>query len=379
MWYLTWKDIRPGALIVKVKSLKEFAKSLLKVGLFGFGGGIGMLAILRAECVNRKKFITDDDLCTAVAMGQMLPGPFIPNYCEYIGYHLFGLKGAVVAAAALLFPCFMLMIVLSWFYLTYQSLPGVAQIFKGIGAVMTSIILWASYDMGKVLIKDVKGIIIFIFALILFLIKFDPILTVLVCGGVRIAMDNIKIISSCFLAVPLFVFNGKKAIDLAGVFLKIGAVIFGGGYGAVPFIKNEVCNIRSWLTYKEFLDGVALGQMTPGPVAITATFVGFKVMGILGAIIATVSIFLPSFLMLMVLVKIYKKICNNKYVISFFWGIKSAVVAILLSTGVFFVTVNWLNIPYGIFGTIVLFILMFKRVEPIFLILVGAIFSLIVG
>lgn len=359
--------------------LRDLARSLFKVGLFGFGGGIGMLALLRAECVKKKKFITDDDLCTAVAMGQMLPGPFIPNYCEYIGYHLFGLKGAVIAAIALLLPSLLLMIVLSWFYLTYHTLPGIEQIFKGIGVVMTSIILWASYDMAKVLIKDVRGILIFIFAFVLFLLKFDPILTVLICGGLKLALDNAHVIKGCLFAVPLFVFNGGKAITLAGIFLKIGAVIFGGGYGAIPFIKNEVSTLRPWLTAQEFLDGVSLGQMTPGPVAITATFIGFKVMGILGALIATVCIFLPSFLMLMVLVRIYRKVCNNKYVTSFFDGIKSAVVAILLSTGIFFITLNWSNIAYGIFGIIVLLVLLFLRIEPIFLIVVGALFGLLIG
>ena len=362
-----------------MKSLKELAKSFFRVGLFGFGGGVGMLALLRTECVRKKKYITDDDLSTAVAVGQMLPGPFIPNYCEYIGYHLFGIKGAIVAAGTLLLPSFILMVILSWFYFTYQSLPGVGQIFKGIGVVMTSILLWASYDMAKVLIKDVKGVIVFIFALILFLVKFDPIFTVLICGTLKIALDNFKVISGFLLAVPFFIFDGKKAIDLAGIFLKIGAIIFGGGYGAIPFIKNEVCNLRPWLTPNEYLDGVALGQMTPGPVAITATFVGFKVMGIPGAIIATISIFLPSFLMLMLLIKIYSKIRNNKYVISFIGGVKAAVVAILLSTGIFFIAMNWLDITYGIFGLGALVILLFLRIEPIFLILAGALFSLIVG
>jgi len=362
-----------------MKSLKELTKSLFKVGLFGFGGGVGMLALLRAECVKKKQFISDHDLGTAVAMGQMLPGPFVTNYCEYIGYHLFGVKGAAVAALALILPSFILMSVLTWFYLTYQSLPGVNQIFKGIGAVMTSIILWASYDMGKVLIKDIKGFIVFIFALALFFLKFDPILSVLVCGILKLLLDHIRSDRLSLLAVPLMVFDGKKALELSGVFLKIGAIIFGGGYGAIPFIKNEVCNIRPWLTPREFLDGVALGQMTPGPIAITATFVGFKVMGIPGAVIATISIFLPSFLMLLILVKIYKKISHNKYVISFFSGIKAAVVGILLSTGIFFITLNWLDIPYAVFGVIALFALFFKKIEPIFLLVAGIIFSLIVG
>lgn len=358
--------------------LRDLAKPFLKVGAFGFGGGVGMLAILRAECVKKKKWLSDDELSTAVAIGQMLPGPFVPNYCEYIGYRLCGLKGAIVAGVSLLLPSFILMIALSYLYLTFHTLPTIEQVFKGISAVMTAIILWASYDMGKVLIKDIKSIIIFVFALVLFLVKFDPVLTVIFAGFLKILCDNVKS-KKIFFTVPIFLFDFKKAIELFWIFFKIGAVIFGGGYAAVPFIKNEVCNLRNWLSAKEFLDGFALGQITPGPVAITATFVGFKAMGIIGAFIATLGIFLPSFLMLILLIKIYKRIEHNKYVMSFFSGIKSAVVAILLSTGIFFVFTNWLNIPYGILGIVSLAVLIFLKIEPLFLIFAGVIVSLIVG
>jgi chromate transporter len=347
--------------------------------VIGFGGGIGMLAILRHECVHRRKYITDDDLCTGVAIGQMLPGPFIPNYCEYIGYHLFGVRGSIVAAVALLTPSFLLMCVLTYLYLMYQTLPGVTSIFRGVGAVITAILLWASYDMGRVLIKDIKGIIIFVCACALFLLKFDPILTVLACGGFRVILDRVPARHTMFMAVPLLLFDWKTAAELAWVFLKIGAIIFGGGYGAIPFIKNEVCTVHPWLTAREFIDGVALGQMTPGPVAITATFVGFKVMGLPGALIATICIFLPSFVMLLILVHIYKRIHTNRYVLSFFSGIKSAVVAILLTTGILFVNLNWLSIPFGIFGTVVLILMLFKRIEPALLVLAGAVFGLIAG
>ncbi len=359
------------------KTLRRLTVSIFKVGLFGFGGGLGMLAILRAECVKKKKFISDDELCTAVAIGQMLPGPFVPNYCEYIGYHLFGVRGALACGAALVLPSFILMIILTWFYLTYSTLPGITLVFKGIGAVITSIILWASYEMGRVLIKNVKGAVIFFFALALFLLKFDPILTVIISGLVGIAFEHVKFSRHALFAVPLFLFDFRKAAELFGIFAKIGTIIFGGGYAAIPFIQNEVCSVRNWLTAKEFVDAVALGQMTPGPVAITATFVGFKVMGIPGALIATLGIFLPSFLMLLVIVRIYKKIHTNIYVNSFFNGIKSAVVAILLSTGVYFVLLNWQQPAYAAFGVIALFVLLFLKFEPIFLILAGAVFSLI--
>jgi chromate transporter len=361
------------------KTLSSLTKSIFKVGLFGFGGGLGMLALLRTECVKKRKFITDDELSTAVAMGQMLPGPFVPNYCEYIGYHLFGLRGAIAAGAALILPSFVLMIALSWFYLTYHTLPGITLVFKGIAAVITSIILWAAYEMGRVLIKDAKGIIVFFFALVLFLFKFDPMLTVILCGVLNIAIERIGHRRHLILAVPLFMFEPKKALELFGIFFRIGTIIFGGGYAAIPFIQNEVCNVRNWLTVKEFIDGVALGQMTPGPVAITATFVGFKVMGIPGAFIATLGIFVPSFLMLMILVRIYRKISGNKYVISFFNGIKSAVVAILISTGFYFISLNWVHPAYAGLGIVALLVLIFLKFEPIFLILIGAAFSLIIG
>ncbi|MEO0185035.1 MAG: chromate efflux transporter, partial [candidate division WOR-3 bacterium] len=308
-----------------------------------------------------------------------LPGPFVPNYCEYIGYRLRGLKGAIVSGVSLLLPSFVLMVVLSYLYFAFHTLPAINQVFKGIGAVMTAIILWAGYDMGKILINTMNRFLVFVFAFILFLFKFDPVLTVLLAGSLNILLEQVKS-PKIFLAVPIFVFDLRKAMELFGIFFKIGAVIFGGGYAAIPFIQNEVCVYRNWLTPKEFLDGFALGQITPGPVAITATFVGFKAMGLIGAILSTIGIFLPSFLMLILLIKIYNKIEHNRYVQSFLNGIKSAVVAVLLSTGILFIATNWFNIPYGIFGIMSLGVLIFiKKIDPIFLIVAGVVFGLIVG
>lgn len=359
--------------------LRELAKPFLKIGLLGFGGGIGMLAILRAECVKNRKMVTDDELTNAVAIGQMLPGPFVPNYCEYIGYTLCGIKGAIVAGVSLLFPSFILMLILSYLYLAFHSLPAIEQIFKGIGAVMTAIILWAGYDMGKLLINSLNRILVFVFALILFMIKFDPALTVIFAGILNILLEHIRS-PKIFFAVPIFLFDFKKLIELFWIFFKIGAVIFGGGYAAIPFIQNEVCVYRNWLTTKEFLDGFALGQITPGPVAITATFVGFRVMGLIGAVVSTIAIFLPSFLMLIVLARIFKRIEQNRYVVSLLNGVKSAVVAILLSTGIFFISNNWLSIPYGIFGIVCLALLIFiKKLDPLLLVIAGILYGLIVG
>jgi chromate transporter len=357
--------------------LREIAVPFLKVGTFGFGGGVGMLAMIRTECVKLRKWITDDEMATAVAIGQMIPGPFVPNYCQFIGHKLRGLRGATVATVALLLPSFLIMIVLSWIYLTYHTLPVINYVFKGIGAVMTAVILWATYDMGRILIRNGRSIAVFLFSLALFLLKFDPVLTVLLSGAVMVVFDHVKS-PRVFLAVPVFAFDLKKALELGWIFIKTGAVIFGGGYAAIPFLEREVCLARHWLSTNEFLAGVALGQITPGPVAITATFIGFKAMGIAGAFISTIAMFLPSFLIFQVIIRIYKKVERNKYIVSYLNGVKSAIVAVLLSTGIYFALSNWHTLPYAFLGAATLAVLVFLKVQPVFLIAAGVIFGLIV-
>jgi chromate transporter len=356
--------------------LRDIAKPFLKVGTFGFGGGFGMLAMIRTECVKIKKWITDDELAIAVALGQMVPGPYVPHYCQYIGNLLRGVPGGATATVALLLPSFLIMIALSWIYLVYQALPGINFIFKGIGAVMTAIIIWAAYDMGRILIKNWKSAMIFVFSLILFSLKFDPILTVLISGVLMVAIDHIPS-RKIFLAIPLFVFEPKKALDLFWVFFKTGAVIFGGGYAAIPFMEREACLTHHWVTPKEFLAGVALGQVTPGPVAITATFIGFKTMGLAGAFISTLAIFLPSFIILQVFIKIYKQVEHNRFIVSLFNGLKAAVVALLFWTGLYFAFINWHDWPYAVFGAAALVTLILFNLQPIILIAAGIIFGLI--
>jgi len=357
--------------------LWAIAKPFLKVGTFGFGGGMGMLAMIRNECVKVRKWITDDEMAIAVAIGQMIPGPFVPNYCQFIGHKLRGVRGATVATVALLMPSFIIMIVLSWVYLTFHTLPGINQVFKGIGAIMTAIIIWAAYDMGRILIRNWRSLAVFLFSLALFLLKFDPILTALLSGAVMVAFDHGKSLR-LFLAVPVFMFDLKKTLELFWVFFKTGAVTFGGGYAAIPFLEREVCDMRHWLTVREFMAGIALGQITPGPVAITATFIGFKAMGLLGAFISTLAMFLPSFLIFQVVIRIYNRVEHNKYIVSFLNGIKSAIVAVLLSTGIYFAITNWHSLPYAFLGVATLAVLVFLKIPPVFLIMGGVIFGLII-
>jgi len=372
----------------KPVSLKHIALTFFKVGLIGFGGGPGMLAIIRQEVVQKKKWIGDEELATAVTLGQMLPGPFVSNYAEYIGYRLAGLKGMVCAAVALLLPGFILMCCLGFLYFRYGTLPLISRIFAGIQPVVAGILAWATWSIGRSYIKDLKGIVIGIIAASALFFKGDVLLVVLGCGVLGIVLSNINLRKK----LPVIGLNPfllfictasalgtsiQKAGELALIFFKMGTVIFGGGFAAIPFLQHEVVQLRGWLTMPEFVDAVALGQMTPGPVAIMATFIGFKVLGFTGAIIATAGTFLPSALMLLGLIHAYNRIKENQWTQAFLSGVMPAVCGMLLVSTVLIAQNTLTGLLTALLAVITLILLVRFRIEPIWLILAGAIFGLI--
>lgn len=351
-----------------------------------------MLAMIRENLVRKKRWISDEELSVAVAMGQMLPGPFVPNYVQYIGFRLRGLKGAIVSGVAFLLPCFSLMVLLSFLYFRFSMIPGLQSVFKGVGPAVTALILWATFEIGKTSLKDWRGIIIGVFAFLCLMLKNDVLLTILACGLLGMAFySRFRNITPLCVLLPflnsavcnfshgwtrMFISMGKN-LELGYIFFKIGAIIFGGGFAAIPFIKNEVVELRHWLTAKEFIDGVALGQITPGPVAITATFVGYKVSGIIGAIIATVAIFLPSFLMLIGLLHIYERIKEHSLVVSFLKGVRPAIVGMLLSAGLFIARNAIIDVKSGLLALLGLLVLWRFRLDPIWLILAGGVLGFV--
>ena len=382
--------------------IKDLILTFLKIGTIGFGGGIAMLALIRQNIVKTRRWITDDELGVGVAMGQMLPGPFVSNYVEFIGYHLRGLKGMIISVLAFLLPSFLAITILSFLYFRFQNISVLQNIFSGIQPVIAGVLLWASIEIGKVNVRNWQSLLISLIAFIALLFKIDVLLTVIICGILGIIFytrqKKIRVLSillwvglllsqifnSSFAAPlksnqPKFVSAVAKAFELFGVFFKIGTIIFGGGYAAIPFIKNEVVDLRNWLTAKEFIDGVALGQVTPGPVAITATFVGYKVLGIFGAIISTVAIFLPSFLLLLVLIHIYNRIKNQPLVQGFITGVKPAIVGMLFAATVFIGRNSITDYRTAILA-VLSFILLYRfKVDPIWLILGGGFFGWMVN
>ncbi len=371
--------------------LRQLALIFLKIGAFGFGGGAGMLALIRQEVVQKRRWLDDTELATAVAMGQMLPGPFVSNYAEYIGYRLAGIPGMVVSTIGLLFPGFVLILLLGFAYYRYGSLPLVQKAFTGIQPVVTGILAWATWAIGRTNIRTWRSALLALISAVALLFGGDILLVVLGCGLLAVIISKKSAsLSRTLLLPPLpYLITGsqtrpvlpqlfRQAGELALVFLKMGTVIFGGGFAAIPFLQHEVVELRGWLTAREFIDAVALGQMTPGPVALMATFIGYRVLGIPGALIATIGTFLPSALMLFGLIKSYDKIRNNPLVRSFLAGVLPAIVGMLFASTVFIARSSLTGLISVLTATLTfLLLLRFSILQPVWLIIGGALLSLI--
>jgi chromate transporter len=404
-------------------SLREIARAFAEVGTIGFGGGVGMLAIIRQEVVERRRWVDDQQLSVAVAMGQMLPGPFVSNYAEYIGYELRGMRGMIAAVVALLAPCFVLMCGLSFLYFRFGSVPLVTKLFSGMQPVVVGILAWATWSIGKANVRNWRAGAIGVIAAAALFLKADVLLVVLGCGvlgmvlsgawrnrtksevrdqnaegrsgegptvgnrqGAKGKMQDGGRLTALVPLLPLALFAAvaagpgvwQKAGELAYVFLKVGTVIFGGGFAAIPFLQHEVVDVHHWLSMREFIDGVALGQVTPGPVAITAAFIGYKVLGFWGALIASLGTFLPSSLMLWGLIHVYRRVQYNRLVQGFLSGVMPAVAGMILTATVF-IGKTAINGPVqAVVAPLALCLLLRYRLEPVWLVLGGALVGLVV-
>lgn len=356
--------------MTKKVSLKELAWNFFKIGLIGFGGGMAMLSIIREYCVKKKNWINDDELLTAVAIGQMLPGPFVPNYVEFIGYSLRKIKGMIISVVFFLLPAYFITLILTILYFQYQKLYIIEKIYEYLLPAIPAIIFWSGFSLSKSFFRnrEINEIIflipIVILAFLLINFKIEIFFIIIICGFLGIIIKWVKnkeFLNSLFSFLPFSI--------LFFVFLKIGALTFGGGYAAIPFIKQEFVDFRQLLSEKDFLVGIGISQITPGPIAIIATFIGYKLGGILGSLIATIAIFLPSAIMLYLVIKLYQKFEKNFYIQSFLFGVKPAIIGFIFQAGLFFflkIIDNWW---FTTFSLILFSLLIIINLEPFYIII----------
>jgi chromate transporter len=290
-------------------STSELLRYLLGLGTWGFGGPIATVGYLQRDLVERRAWLERRDFVDGVALGQTMPGPLAAQVVMWIGFLQSGWLGALAAAGAFVLPSFVLVMVVAVLYVRFEGLDLVQALFYGIAPAVMAIIAVAAVRLARLtdgrdlrlwVVSVATGVItavtgteialLFVGAGVLFLV-WDGMLS---RPGPTRASAIVPFVP--IHAVVAVASTPETQLALAWFFLKAGALIFGSGLAIVPFLREGVVEQRHWLTEREFLDAVAIGLITPGPVVITAAFIGYVVAGPLGAAVSTVAIFLPIYL-----------------------------------------------------------------------------------
>jgi chromate transporter len=336
-------------------SVGEIARAFLHLGLTAFGG-LAMLEPMRKMTVDQQGWLRQEEFMDGLALCQMVPGATVVQLGTYIGYRLQRVAGAFIAAAAFILPAFILMTTLSYLYFAYTDISWVQAVSRGMGAVVIALLLQTLWRLGQAVRQHWLDVVIALLALGAFWLRVNFLLVFLLAGLLRMALGlwllpiqsfpkpastaarprlglNLALLALVLLGVGLAVWGlGRLQPDLARmtqIFLKIGVVSFGGGYVMIPILQWEVVNSLSWLTLKQFMDGILLSFVTPGPIIILATFVGYRVYGLLGAVVATIAIFLPPILMIIFLTPYYQRFKEARWMRPVIQGILAALVGML--------------------------------------------------
>jgi chromate transporter len=379
---------------VKVSMLNLFT-SFLKLGLTSYGGP-AIVPHIHRMVVHRKKWLEDETFRHGIAICQTIPGAISMNAAAFAGLRIRGIAGAAVSYIAFGLPAFILILVLSILYVTFSSLPALVSLFTGLKLVVIAIMAEATLSYGRNTIVSWREIIITLLAAILFTAGMNPILVIVISAilGIvlfirrTIGLSSIKTDNSTYSLKPLIymlaagllgllamaIFN-PHLLTLSLVMFRIDLFAFGGGYTSIPLMFHEVVEVRHWLTESVFLDGMVLGQITPGPIGMTAAFVGFMTHGFAGAIIATISMLLPSFILLVAVVPYFDKMNKSAYFNKAMYGILCSFAGLLLAVTMQFAAgIEWSIIPL-VFTAAAFVVLLFK-VDILWVVLGGAIISI---
>lgn len=396
---LHWGDGALGDMEMRGKTIPLWRLFIvyLKIGLVGFGPTLA--AETQKHLVKELKWIREQDFIDGLALAQLLPGATFVSLTVYIGYRLRGILGALTSFVALLLLPFIIMLLLSYIYFTYGSIEQVSMLFKGVAVVVVGLIAHALMQIGKSLITDVAGIMIALAAvgvmvycsnifMVLFLAagsgiilyyrplkRQDKLVTKAdncsQLNGVAVPVKQIILLGALLTGIGYSASFQPILLQLGLVFFRMGALLFGGGFSMIPFIQQEVVMNYNWLTFDEFIVGIALGQVTPGPVLITATFVGYKVAGVSGAVAATLGIFLPSLFLVPATAEIHQKIRNNLWVQAAIKGIVAALVGMMLVVIVNLAKHSLVDLPSILLAVGILGVLKFSKLDTIWIIIGG--------
>jgi chromate transporter len=356
--------------------LKELAFLFLKLGLIGFGGPAVHIAMMEEEVVRKRKWMSHDHFLDLVGATNLIPGPNSTEMTMHIGHERAGWKGLIVAGCCFIIPAVIITAIFAWLYQRYGQLPDVQPFIYGIKPAIIAIIAALMINLGKKALKSVELGIIGALAAVAVLLGFNEIYVLFAGGLLGILIYLIKknkTANGLFPFVLLQVSNiSLSELKIFLIFLKIGSILYGSGYVLFAFLDAELVS-KGLLTKQELADAIAVGQFTPGPVFSSATFIGWQLGGVGGAIAATIGIFLPSFLFVALLNPLIRRLRRSRIMSAFLDTVNVVAIAIILSVIVEIgrtVLPDWRSIIIAVLSFVVTFY--FTKLNTAFVILGGA-------
>lgn len=319
------KDYKTLSSSEKKDRLKEIAKVFLRLGILAFGGPAAHIAMMDEEIVQKRKWIDRTKFMDLIGATNLIPGPNSTEMAIHLGYERGGVWGLFIAGICFIFPAMFIVLAIAVGYVKYGTIPKIEGILYGVKPVIIAIVFQALLRLGKSVIKGYLAITVASLVIAGSFLGVSEIPLLLIAGIlVMVVKNRDQFTAKTFMLYPLplltladaALMKNRVSMGLGRLFLtflKIGSVLYGSGYVLLAFLESEFIRAFPVISEKQLLDAVAIGQLTPGPVFTTATFIGYLILGIPGALVSTAGIFLPSFLLVWLLKPLIPKIRQSKW------------------------------------------------------------------
>jgi len=382
---------------VPTPGLLELFVTFLGLGATAFGG-LAVIEYFRRATSLRRRWIDEPTFNYGVAISQAIPGPPTAKMATYIGLRARGPAGAAAVIISYIIPTFVLMVALSALYERVYQAHVTRAIFQGLQVVILAVVVDAIFRIGKTSTRTWRQALIALISAGLFLTRLNPIFVILAATAIGLLIYDqepfkdirlgptgsrypyravIALVTIPILALAALFIIDRRLFTLSASMFRIGLFSFGGGFGAIPLMFHDAVEKYKWLDAPTLLNGIALGQITPGPISITATFIGYKVAGYAGATAATIAIFYPTLLLTVAVVPYFDKLTGSKYFNKAVGGILCSFVGLFLSVAYRFATqVHW-NLTTILLASAA-FLAMRINIEIIFVVIAGAIISILI-
>ena len=340
--------------------VSELAKLFTKLGTTAFGGPAAHVAMMHEEVVVRRRWLTREEFLDLVSAANLIPGPNSTELAIHIGHRRAGFPGLLVAGACFILPAAMIVTACGWAYVTYGSLPQAAGLLYGVKPVIIAIVAIALRDLGRTALKSTSTVAICALSIALAMLGVNE-LVILLLAALAAAIGRRVMAVAPFGLWPLFWF-----------FTKVGSVLYGSGYVLLAFLRADLVERWHWLTEAQLLDAIAVGQFTPGPVFTTATFIGYLLGGVPGAVVATIGIFAPAFFFVAISGPLVPRLRSSPIAGSALDGVNAASLALMAAVAYELGRSALIDVPTVLLAVVSAIILLRSKVNSAWLVLGGA-------